>query len=126
MKYRMYLLGVFIGLLSLSGCETEKSRNPLSPSIAGPIKGVEISPPALVSPTAGTLIAVDDQPIRVAFANGVSSGERVVLHHLRVARDAGFVQVEHEVTELPSDPSGQTSYELPMGLDPEQVYYWSV
>ena len=126
MKHRIYALGLFVGLLALAGCETEKSRNPLSPSIAGPIEGVEISPPALMSPASGALIKVSDQPVRVAFANGQSNGERVVFHALRVARDAEMTQVAYEALEIPSDPSGQTSYELPMELDPEQMYYWSV
>ena len=110
-------------LLFAAGC-TEKSRNPLSPNIAGPIAGVSISVPALSSPLDGALVSVDDQPVRVTFGNGQSNGERPVLYNVRLSTDAEFSVVLHEATEIPADPSGQTSYQLPAGLDPDQMYYW--
>ena len=58
------------------------------------------------------------------FANGVSNGERPVLYNVTLASDPEFTQVLHEATEIPGDPSGQTTYELPNGLDPEAMYYW--
>ena len=36
--------------LAASACETSKSANPLSPSVAGPIPGVEISAPKPLEP----------------------------------------------------------------------------
>ena len=108
-------------LLFAAGC-TEKSRNPLSPNIAGPIAGVSISVPALSSPLDGVLVSVDDQPVRVTFGNGQSNGERPVLYNVRLSTDAEFSVVLHEATEIPADPSGQTSYQLPAGLDPDQMY----
>jgi len=110
-------------LLVAAGC-TEKSRNPLSPNIAGPIEGVSISAPALVSPLDGALISVAEQPVRVTFGNGQSNGERPVLYNVRLSTDAEFSVVLHEASEVPADPSGQTSYQLPAGLDPDQMYYW--
>ena len=41
-------------LLTLVGCEAQKSENPLSPSVAGPIPGVEITAPGLLEPSMGT------------------------------------------------------------------------
>ena len=35
----------------LAGCERTKSANPLSPSLAGPIAGVTITPPTMLEPT---------------------------------------------------------------------------
>ena len=40
-------------LLSLLACEAEKSSSPLSPSVAGPIPGVSITPPKLLEPAQG-------------------------------------------------------------------------
>ena len=114
---------VVAGLAALAGC-TEESRNPLSPFIAGPIEGVNITAPGLMSPSDGALIKVVDQPVSVMFANGVSNGERPVLYNVTLASDPEFTQVLHEATEIPGDPSGQTTYELPNGLDPEAMYYW--
>ena len=116
---------VAAGLAVLAGC-TEKSRNPLSPSIAGPIVGVSLTAPGLMSPTDGALIKVDDQPVRVTFANGVSDGERPVAYNVQLALDSEFRQVVHEATQIPADPSGQTTHELPAGLNPETTYYWQV
>ena len=119
------LFVVAIGLAVLAGC-VEKSRNPLSPSLAGPIEGVSLTVPGLMSPTNGALIQVDEQPVRVTFANGESNGQRPVLYNVRLALDADFLQVVHEATKVPGDPSGQTTYDLPAGLDPGTTYYWQV
>ena len=35
---------------ALAGCEAQKSSTPLSPSVAGPIAGVNITPPGSSSP----------------------------------------------------------------------------
>ena len=43
-------------LFTLAGCEAQKSETPLSPSVAGPIPGVEITAPRLLEPSMGTKI----------------------------------------------------------------------
>ena len=111
-------------LVAVAGCDTEKSRNPLSPSIAGPIAGVSIDSPRPVTPAEGTLVPVESQPVTLAFANAASNGERPVFYELQVAADGDFGVVIHSVAGVPADPSGQTSYRLPISLDPEQMYYW--
>ena len=100
------------------------SRNPLSPNIAGPIAGVNITAPLLVSPANGALVKVDEQPIRVTFTNGESNGERPVFYDVTVSTTAEFTDIVHEATGIAPDPSGQTTHTLPAGLDPEQMYYW--
>ena len=114
---------VTAGLATLTGC-TEKSRNPLSPNIAGPIAGVNLTAPLLVSPADGTLFEVDEQPVRVTFLNGESNGERPVSYNVTVSTTAEFTDMVHEATGIAPDPSGQTTYTLPAGLDAEQMYYW--
>ena len=109
---------------AVAGCDTEKSRNPLSPSIAGPIAGVEISSPSPVTPVQGALVPVESQPVTLIFANASSNGERTVFYELQIATDASFGVLVHSVADVPADPSGQTSYQLPISLDPEQSYYW--
>ena len=54
MKVRhLRALGTFALLpLLAAACETSKSANPLSPSVAGPIPGVEITAPKPLSPQA--------------------------------------------------------------------------
>ena len=41
------------------GCAIDRSENPLSPTVAGPIAGVEISAPRPLEPTAGEQISGD-------------------------------------------------------------------
>ena len=52
-------------LVPLFGCEAKKSSNPLSPSIAGPIAGVEITAPRLLEPGQGTRLKASQQPVRL-------------------------------------------------------------
>ena len=44
------LLIALAAAIALTACQVEKSANPLSPSIAGPIAGVNISTPHLLEP----------------------------------------------------------------------------
>ena len=39
--------------IGLAGCEAAKSSNPTSPTVAGPIPGVNITAPALIEPAQG-------------------------------------------------------------------------
>ena len=70
------------------------------------------------------LVKVDDQPVRVTFTNGESNGERPVFYNVTVSTTAEFTDLVHEATGIAPDPSGRTTYTLPTGLDPEQMYYW--
>ena len=42
--------------IALAGCEAQKSSNPLSPSVAGPIAGVSITAPQLIEPPSTALL----------------------------------------------------------------------
>jgi hypothetical protein len=82
------------GLLVLTalavGCAAEKSENPLSPTVAGPIPGVEISAPRTLEPGGGQLIAADRQPVTLLLENASSNGPRPLTYIFEVATDAGF------------------------------------
>ena len=58
----------------LAGCEAQKSETPLSPSVAGPIAGVNISPPKLIEPVQGFKIKESAQPIKLIIENAASNG----------------------------------------------------
>ena len=110
-------------LVPTMGCGNEKSRNPLSPSIAGPIEGVTITAPGPV--TVGVaLIPVTEQPMTLVFSNATTNGERRVHYGLEVATDPGFTQLVHSASNIPADSGGQTSYQMPLTLDSDQVYHW--
>src|SRR5919201_6297279 len=63
-------------LVGLSACEAKKSSNPLSPSVAGPIPGVQITAPKLLEPAQGFKLKESQQPIRLLIENASSTGVR--------------------------------------------------
>src|SRR3954452_24126960 len=83
-------LGVLLAAFVLAGCEASKSTNPLSPSVAGPIPGINISAPTLVQPAAGSNIAVDQQPVTLMIENASSNGARPLSYAIEIATDAEF------------------------------------
>jgi hypothetical protein len=112
--------------LLAAGCEESKSATPLSPSIAGPIAGVVITEPGVVSPNGDARIASDKQPITLTVDNASSNGVRPLSYRFEVATQADFSNPAFTQNGIkPGD--GQTSFLLPQSLDPgraEQVYYW--
>src|SRR5512142_170622 len=73
-----------------TGCGTSKSSNPLSPTVAGPIPGVNITAPNPVTPSSGAKIAVDQQPLTLTVENSATSGVRPLNYVFEVATDADF------------------------------------
>ena len=113
-------------VLLLVGCERAKSSNPLSPSIAGPIAGVEIGPPKPTAPQTASQIPVDQQPITLTIENATSNGVRPVSYVFEVATDAAFTKKVFTQTGVKPGADGRTSLELPQSLTAEQSYYWRV
>ena len=67
-------------MLVSSACDSERSSNPLSPQIAGPLAGVTITSPASTQPTDGQLISVTSQPVSLVFTNATSNSVRPFLY----------------------------------------------
>src|SRR5690349_6015493 len=96
---RGWVLAVAMAALG-AGCQLEKSANPLSPSVAGPIAGVDISKPALLEPGQDWQIQPRDQPVKLLFQNASTSGARTLFYTLEVASDAEFKSVVFTRTRL--------------------------
>ena len=109
--------------LAVTACQMQKSSHPLSPSVAGPIPGVSITTPALVTPAAGARIASDQQPITLTVNNAVSSGVRPISYLFEVASDAGFGTIVVSKADVKPDASGKTSFKLTTTL-PDKTYFW--
>jgi len=73
-----------------AGCEVEKSKSPLSPSVAGPIAGVEITAPRAVEPAQGARIKQSQQPIRLTVENASTNGVRPLSYTFELATDDAF------------------------------------
>jgi len=125
-RHLFHIIVVLSVACSLAACATEKSRNPLSPSIAGPIEGVAISSPASLQPTGGQLVRVTDQPIHLTFDQVTSNSERPFWYQLQVSSDSSFTSIIHLAGNIsPSD--GQTErYSLETELNNNHQYYWRV
>ncbi len=105
-------------------CDSEKSTNPLSPSIAGPLAGITISSPTPVQPINGQLVAVDGGSLTLTFQTAVSDSPRPFWHEAQIADDGVFGSILHTYEEIRSGEGDLVSFQLPQTLDPERTYYW--
>ena len=113
-----------VSALLVAGCvNAEKSSNPLSPSVAGPIPGVNITPPRPVEPRDGVRIAVDRQPVTLLLENAATNGVRPLSYNFEVATDTGFTNKVF-AREGVKPGEGRTSLRLPDPLATGRTYYW--
>lgn len=116
-----------VGLAAVLGsvaCEQAKSANPLSPDIAGPIPGVQISAPAPLEPSNGASLVGQSAAVTLVLQNPTTSGQRPLWMKLEIAADANFSQVLHQADRLAPGADGRTAYKLPEPLGPGHTYYW--
>jgi len=113
-------------LVAASACEVVKSENPLSPSIAGPIPGVEITPPRPLEPPTGRTFKPKEQPVTLTFENASTSGVRPLYYRLELAADAGFTSMLFTNPSLTPGGDGRTSLTLTDTLPTDRTYYWRV
>ena len=107
-----------------AGCESKKSANPLSPSVAGPIPGVEISAPKPLEPGSDWRIAGDKQPLTLLIENPASNGQRPVVLEVEVAGDEGFSSKVFAKAGIEQGPNGRTALVLPERLASDRTYFW--
>ena len=109
--------------IALAGCEAKKSTNPLSPSVAGPIAGVNITAPRLLEPQQGFRIKESQQPIKLVVENAISNGVRTVAYMFEVASDADFNNKVYARSGVPAGENNRTSVQIDR-LDLGRAYYW--
>ena len=112
-----------LAAVALSACNVSKTSNPLSPTIAGPIPGVVISPPTPLEPSVAAKFAVDKQPLTLVVENASTNGVRPLSYVFEVALDADFTNKVF-VREGVQPGEGRTSVQLPDRLAGERTYYW--
>lgn len=122
MTSRTLTLSCGLVLLALGGCQTSKSSTPTAPTVAGPIAGVTISAPVLVSPAQGFKFKESEQPISLIIQNATTSGVRALTYTFEVASDSGFgTKVFSRSNVAPGD--GRTSVTIDR-LEIGRAYYW--
>ena len=122
MTSRFLRLALGLSVFALAGCEAAKSSNPTSPTVAGPIPGVNISAPALIEPAQGFKFKENEQPIRLVVQNATSNGVRALSYTFEVAADSSFTtKVFSRSGVAPGE--GRTSVQLDR-LDIGRAYHW--
>ena len=111
------------GLLLTGACEASKSSNPLSPTVAGPIPGVEITEPRLLEPQQGFRFRESQQPIRLLIENASTSGVRPLTYVFEVASDREFGTIVFARSGVAPGEGGRTSVQLDR-LALGRSYYW--
>jgi hypothetical protein len=112
-------------LFALVGCEASKSTTPLSPDVAGPIPGIEISAPKTLEPVS-TKIPVTQQPVTLLIENASSTGPRPLTLTVEVATDVNFASKVFTQAGIAPGDGGRTALRLPDALAPGRSYYWRV
>lgn len=112
--------------LLVAGCEQAKSSNPLSPMIAGPIVGVDISLPRGLEPGTGAKIEDKNQPITLLIENPASNSPRPFTLLLQIAADTQFTNLVFTRSGITPGSDGRTSFVLPDKLAHGRAYYWRV
>jgi hypothetical protein len=110
-------------LIGLVACEAKKSSNPLSPSVAGPIAGVDITQPKLLEPQQGFKFRENQQPIKLLIENSSSTGVRPITYVFEVASDSEFANKVFARNGVPPGEGGRTSLQID-SLELGRPYYW--
>jgi hypothetical protein len=113
-----------LAALALVACESTKSANPLSPTVAGPIPGVNITAPKPLEPGSGWEVTADKQPITLLLENASSNGVRPLSYVFEIASDSGFKSVVFSRDGITPGTAGRTSLKLPDSLATGRTYYW--
>jgi hypothetical protein len=116
------------GALGAGACDKviQKSANPLTPTIAGPLSGVVFTPAASVQPAQNAQIKYLDQPVTFSFDAPTSTSPRPFTMRLQISTATAFTETvfDRGGLELPSTGTRVTlrlSDRLAAG-----VYYWRV
>jgi hypothetical protein len=121
---RLLLYSSLVAMTIAAGCESTKSSNPLSPTVAGPLPGVNISAPRLLEPGQGWQVETAKQPITLLVENASTNGVRPLFYEFEVAADANFRNKVFSQVNVAQGPNGRTSLQLPQKLAAGRTYYW--
>lgn len=123
MKNRVVLALAAPLMVALTGCTLQKTENPLSPTVAGPLPGVNITAPNPVTPRDGMGILVEAQPISLVLENASTSGQRALSYTFDIATDAAFSGIVITRSGIAPGEGGRTTFILPSTLQ-ARPYYW--
>ena len=112
-------------LMPLVACEAQKSENPLSPTVAGPIAGVEITAPRQLQPAQGTKLKESQQPLTLVVENSSTNGVRPIAYSFEVATDNTFETKMYARSGVTPGADGRTTVTVDR-LESGRSYVWRV
>src|SRR5262245_15845012 len=108
-----------------SACSFERSSDPLSPTIAGPVPGVVISAPKTVQPTNGAKLGAD-KPLAFTVTAVSSSGVRPVTYFIEIARVVEFRDIVLAKGGFAGGTGPEATFTLSDALVTDASYFWRV
>lgn len=122
----MYVLrpACVLFLALVAACTANKSENPLSPTVAGPIEGVTITAPKVVHPAVGARLARGGDPITLTVENASSNSPRPLTYVYEGSLDAVFSSEVFRQENVAPGTGGTTSLRVTSPLAAGQTYYW--
>ena len=84
----------------------------MSPTVAGPIPGVNITSPSIMQPSLGAKVAVDQQPLTLTVGNAATSGVRPLTYVFEIAADASFANKVFSRDGIAPGDHGKTSLRI--------------
>jgi hypothetical protein len=118
------LVGITLAAAALSACDVTRSSTPTSPLIAGPIAGVEITPPRPLLPLANATVVADGSAVVLLVENASTNGVRTLSYTFELSADAGFAEVAFAATGIAPGAEGRTSVTVTSGLVPGRNFHW--
>ena len=113
------------GSIGAGACSFERSSDPLSPTIAGPVPGVVIQQPKIVQPTNGAKLGAD-KPLTFTVTAVTSSGERPVSYFIEIAQDVDFKSIVFAKGGFNGGSGAQATFSLQENLVTDATYFWHV
>src|SRR5215216_4326896 len=117
---------LFVGAAAaivLSSCQVQKSANPLSPQIAGPVEGVVIAGPYLLEPGQDWEMRSRDQPLKLKIQNADTNSVRPLKYSVEIAADAAFKNIVFARTGIEAAAGPESTFQLPDKLA-AGTYWW--
>ncbi len=118
------LVGITLAAAALSACDVTRSSTPTSPLIAGPIAGVEITPPKPLLPLANATVLADGSAVVLTVENASTTGVRALSYRFELSSDATFGEVAFAATGVAPGGEGRTSVTVTTGLVPGRNFHW--
>jgi hypothetical protein len=122
----VWILTGLLAAMAGAACEQTRSHTPLSPLIAGPLNGVNITQPALLEPEANRRFKPSQQPITLVMENPASTSPRPYTLRIELSADAQFSTAVASRDGLAPGANGRTSFQIPDALPAGRIYYWRV